>query len=50
VRYYGPQTVMMPGAAVLPPWRGTVTHERQRDSDGLAAISGQIAATVAQAQ
>lgn len=29
---------------------GTVTHERQRDSDGLAAISGEVAANVAQAQ
>jgi len=30
------------------PRRGTVTYERQRDSDGLAALSGQITATVAQ--
>lgn len=30
--------------------RGTVTHERQRDSNGLAALSGQITATVAQAR
>lgn len=28
----------------------TVTHERQRDADGLAAISGEIAATLAQAR
>lgn len=32
-----------------PRWRGKVTHERQRDSDGLGAIFGEIAATVAQA-
>ena len=30
--------------------RGAVTHERQRDSDGLGAVSGEIAATVAQAR
>jgi hypothetical protein len=50
VRYYGLHVVKPRRRSGTLRRQGTVTHERQRDSDGLAAISGQIAATVAQAQ
>ena len=50
VRYCGVHTLKMRQHGGSPLRRGAVTHERQRDSDGLGAVSGEIAATVAQAR
>lgn len=50
VRYCEQYTLKTRWRGGRPQRRGAVTHERQRDSDGLAAIPGAVAALVAQAQ